>query len=85
MVAGKDAVVQTGLSQVDSSRLTVLPATQLVKWPKASFRAEGTSLVSTANQLVVTSPVAKKHSTEQPPGTCTLRNVIFQKVSFSKA
>ncbi len=37
-------------------------AVQLVKSPGASFRTWGTSLVSTANQHVVMSPVAKKRS-----------------------
>ncbi len=32
------------------------------------------SLVSTANQLTVTPPVAKKHSIEQPIGTQALLN-----------
>ncbi len=50
------------------------PATQLVRSPEASFRPYGTSLVSTTNQLVVMSPVAKKHSAEQPIRTCALWN-----------
>ncbi len=54
--------------------LTVSPAAQLVKSPEASLRMEGTSLVSTANQLAATSPVAKKRRVEQPIGTHTLWN-----------
>ncbi len=47
-------------------------ATQLVKLPEASLRTYGMSLVSTASQLVATSPVTKKHSVEEPAGTGTL-------------
>ncbi len=42
--------------------------------PEASFKTYGTSLVSTANQLRATSPVAERWSVEQPIGTHTLWN-----------
>ncbi len=50
----------------------VSPATQLVRSPEASFRREGTSLVSVPNQLVVTSSVAKRRRVKQPIGTHAL-------------
>ncbi len=50
----------------------VSPVTQLVKSPEASFRMQGTSLVSTASQLVATSLVARKRSVEQSVGTIVL-------------
>ncbi len=65
----------SGVNWSVSARLkpaNVLPATQLVKSPEASFRTISTSLVSTANQLIATSPIAKKSNIEQPIGTCTV-------------
>ncbi len=43
------------------------------------FRTWGTSLDSTANQLVVLSPVAKRGSVEQPIGTCAHWNDLWKR------
>ncbi len=47
----------------------VLPAVTTVATIEASFGAQGMTRVSTANQLLATSGVAKKHGIEQPTGT----------------
>ncbi len=62
--AGKLAAVYTGPSQLDSSRLTVSPETQLVKLPESVLE----------RKAVNHSPVAKKRSREQPIGTHALWN-----------
>ncbi len=67
-----------------SARLTVSPATQLVKSSEASFRTQGTSLVSTASQLVAMLSVARMHSVEQPIGTWKMSITFFSSLFFIK-
>ncbi len=75
--------MQNGPSKLDSSRLVVSPATQLVTSPKASFKMYGTSLVSTAVHLAVTSPEAQLRGPSR--NTCALKLSMIGHKSLSKS